>query len=579
LLVLIISPILSKIIEAKTGIERDIIIYPVVLVIFVILLLMRTRQVMAKWNKWLLDIPTKTDQQVQEWYIDTCHNGDRDLGFRGLTGPAAMQVSRTALYEAVNKERSKNFWEKPTSDSTVATLAKAFPTTLFILDWYTGLVGAKHKPLPYSSTWNLQINVAINVLRNNDKGVKLHNAFNHWRFANTEIASGVMYFILALLDRWIELVCGGKLIGLAILGDENARIAIGFSLVYYLFSAFILDYLATPLFAKVTKGSDLKVKSAAHLNEVARLDAKIKSSLYWRTLAKFLGMHLWGLAVCSAIIWTYIDDMEATILFLAYAASYCGLLWYQYNKIYCPNGTVGPLALAILIGLIIGLPLRLTHPVLFYNDVLALGVATWLAGILAFRRVDLSAHTFEELEDSKSFKPPPHSQKSIGPGNDISAERLSDLFDQLENLPKSDTLLIKNPSAIANEVLQILTKAKHATKAVEVKAAFPHAFDLLNHIIVGWETGEVVVVGVPLLYMVNQMVDVCAVSRKVDRRLKVFVGMDLRGMDWMSNFEINSHAYRLPPSLRLYLLSLISVEFELILVLPRQLSMKHAKSA
>jgi hypothetical protein len=239
--------------------------------------------------------------------------------------------------------------------------------------------------------------------------------------------------------------------------------------------------------------------------------------------------------------------MNATLLFLAYATSYCGLLWYQYNKIYCPNGTAGPLALAILVGLTIGLPLRLTHPSLFYNDVVALGAATWLAGILTFRRVDLSAHTFQELEDSKPFKPPPHSQKSIGPGNDISTQNLSDLFDQLELLPKTETLLIKNPSAIAQEVLQILTKAKHAMKAVEVKAAFPHAFDLLNHLIVGWDTGEVIVVGVPLPYMVNQIVDIYAVSRKVDRRLKIYVGMDLRGTDWMSNFTINAHAYAPSP--------------------------------
>lgn len=498
---------------------------------------------LAKWNVWLLDIPTNTDQQVQDWYIKTYHSGDKEEGFKGLTGPAAMQVSRKALFHAVTKERLKYFWEQPTSDEIVAKLAKAYSTTLFILDWYTGVVGAKLKPLPYSSTWNLQINVAINALRINDKGLRLHNAFNHWRFANTEIACGVMYFILALLDRWIELVCGGKLIGIAILGDNDARIAIGFSLIYYLFSAFILDFLATPLFALVNKGTDLRVKSAAHLNEVAKLDARIKSRLYWWTLAKFLFLHLWGLAVCAAMIWTYVENMEATLLFLAYAVSYCGLLWYQYNKVYCPDGTARPLALAILLGLIIGLPLRLTHPLLFYNDVLALGAATWIAGILTFRRVDLSAPTFQDLDDSKPFKPPPHSQKALGPNSDISSRKLSDLFDELENLPKSDTIQVKNPGSIAHEVLTILTKAKHATKAVEVKAAFPHAFELLSHIIVGWETGDVMVVGVPLHYMVNSKIDVCAVSKKVNRRLKIYVGMDLRGKDWMSNFTINAHSY------------------------------------
>jgi hypothetical protein len=58
---------------------------------------------MAAWNTWLLDIPSNTDQQVLDWYIKTHHNGDKDVGFKGLTGPAAMQLSRTALYDAVKK--------------------------------------------------------------------------------------------------------------------------------------------------------------------------------------------------------------------------------------------------------------------------------------------------------------------------------------------------------------------------------------------------------------------------------------------------------------------------------------------
>jgi hypothetical protein len=499
---------------------------------------------MAAWNTWLLDIPSNTDQQVLDWYIKTHHNGDKDLGFKGLTGPAAMQLSRTALYDAVKKERTKPFWSKPTSDETVAKLAKAFPTTVFILEWYSGCIGASAKPLPYSSTWNLQINVAINALRINDKGLRLHNAFSHWRYACTEIACGVMYFVLALLDRWIELVCGGQLIGIAIEGNNGARLAIGFSLVYYLFSAFILDFHVTPLFALVNKGSDLRIQSAAHLNEVAKKDAQIKRKLYWSTIGKFLGLHLWGLAICSSLVWTYVANLQATILFLAYAFSYCGLLWFQYNRVYALDSTTGPLMVAIFIGLAIGIPLRKMHPELFWNDVLALGIATWSAALLTFRCVDLSPHNFQELEEPKPFVAPPHTQKAIGPHSDASNERLSELFDELEKLPKSDILVIKNPTALAAEVLQILTSAKHASKALEVKGAFPHAFDLLNHIIVGWDTGEVVVHGVSLAHLVGQKQDICAVSRKVDRRLKIYVGMDLRGSsDWMNNFNSNARAY------------------------------------
>lgn len=532
------APILSKIVSLYTE-PKDNIIYPAILLAFCAILFFRSRQVIAKWNTWLLELPTNTDKQVLDWYRkqygDECYDG--------LTGPAAMQLARAGLFTAVCKERAKSFWAKPTSDENVRKLANAYATTVFILDWYAGCVGSKLKPLPYSSTWNLQINVAVSALRTSDKGLRLHNAFVHWRFANAEIACGVMYFILALLDRWIELFCGGNLIGLAILGDDDSRIAIGFSLVYYLFAAFILDFYAVPLYANVNKGCDEKIKSASHLNDVAQTDARIKKKLYWGTLGKFYALNLWGMAFCSAMIWTFVDDQKAVILFIAYTFSYSGLLWFQYNKIFALSDAVLPLFIAIIIGFAFGFPLRLLRQDLFWNDVLALGVATWTAGILTFRVVELSAPTFQEFDEKNSRHIVAHSQKAIGPHSDITSRDLSDLFDELEKLPKSETLVIKTPGAIAAEVLQILTSAKHAPKALEVKAAFPHAFDLLNHIIVGWDTGEVVVHGVSMEHMVGPKRDICAVSRKVDRRLKIYVGMEIQGRDWMSNLNSNAHAY------------------------------------
>jgi len=459
-----------------------------------------------------------------------------------------MQRARAGLHAAVMKERAKPFWANPTSDENVRKLAGAYPTTLFILDWYSGCVGSKLKPLPYSSTWNLQINVAVAALRTSDKGLRLHNAFVHWRFANIEIACGVMYFILALLDRWIELFCKGELVGLLILGESGSRIAIGFSLVYYLFAAFILDFYAVPLYTNINKGCDEKIRSSTHLNEVAQEDARIKRRLYWGTLCKFYGLQLWGLAFCSAMIWTFVKSQEATILFVAYSFSYTGLLWFQYNKIFALSDSVLPLFIAIVVGFSFGLPLRLLGTDYYWKDVLALGVATWTAGTLTFRAVELAAPKFEEFEDNnqkftKSRHIVAHSQKAIGPHSDISGSTLSDIFDELERLPKSEILAIKTPGAIASEVLQILTSAKHAPKALEIKAAFPHAFDLLNHIIVGWDTGEVTVFGVSMEHMVGPKRDICAVSRKVDRRLKIYIGMELQGRDWMSNLTSNAHTY------------------------------------
>ena len=73
-----------------------------------------------------------------------------------------------------------------------------------------------------------------------------------------------LYFLLALLDRWIELICGGKLIGIAVIGNNNSRVSIGLALVYYLFGAVILDIVALPLYEAVGNVSQERIRSTQH---------------------------------------------------------------------------------------------------------------------------------------------------------------------------------------------------------------------------------------------------------------------------------------------------------------------------
>src|SRR6202022_3020774 len=144
---------------------------------------------------------------------------------------------------------------------------------------------------------------------------------------------------------------------------------------------------------------------------------------------------------------------------------------FHYNKVFAGSAAVVPLAIAVVVGLAIGMPLRLLRQDIFWNEVLALGIATWTAAFLAFRIVNLGVTQVEELDEKKSFA---HSQKAIGPRSDITDEQVSNLMDDFDNLPESQKLVIKTTSPIADKVLQILTAAKLSPKAVEIKAAFPH---------------------------------------------------------------------------------------------------------
>ena|SRR5579859_4268538 len=151
-MLVLILPIIPPIITTYVH-NHDIIVYLSVLSGFVILFVFRARQVITKWNTWLLDVPSNTDQDVLDWCLKTHHNGD-EAAFANMTAPAAMELSRSTLFAAVQKERTKSWFARSTADTNVKKLADAYPATVFLLDWYSRYMQAS-KPLPFTSTWNL----------------------------------------------------------------------------------------------------------------------------------------------------------------------------------------------------------------------------------------------------------------------------------------------------------------------------------------------------------------------------------------------------------------------------------------
>jgi hypothetical protein len=257
-------------------------------------------------------------------------------------------------------------------------------------------------------------------------------------------------------------MCGGCLIGLVVLDNSKSRMADGLGLVYYLFGAVALDIKVHPLYEAVQKVSLERLRSAGHLEEVAKQDAQNKRRLYWGTLRKFLYIHVWGAAFVVSFFWAYVDGDQATILLLSYMFAYTGLLWFQCSKVFCRPIALRPFIVAFVLDFGFGLPLRLLRPTIYWDNVLALGVSSWSAGILAFLETRLYAPPKQFKDEEKS-----QSQKVIGPHNDMPQEQLNSLFDEVDRLPKNMRLLIKSPGSIGNEVLQILTAGRHASKAPE----------------------------------------------------------------------------------------------------------------
>lgn len=107
----------------------------------------------------------------------------------------------------------------------------------------------------------------------------------------------MLYFVVALMDKWVALLTGGALVGLSAADSSTYRLSVGFGLSYYLIAAVCLDAVATPLWPVANKKTMTPIKSLESLHEVAVIDVKARRRVYWTNLAKFFFMHAWGICI------------------------------------------------------------------------------------------------------------------------------------------------------------------------------------------------------------------------------------------------------------------------------------------
>ncbi|OCL10264.1 glycosyltransferase family 4 protein [Glonium stellatum] len=580
---LIISPVLTLMV---TG--HDVIIYLSVLYLFVTLLILGTRHVGSQWVTWYNNIKTLDDAAVKAWYVRTNEQGgntsqvhhtktrrsskasnsalitsipitlEKPDAFVGLSEPAILALCRTSLYGAVIKERNRRFWQKKTSDALVRELATCWDSTIFLLDWYCRLTDVK-RPIPYSSTWNLETQVALDSMQQAQKGIRLHNSFIHWRNAGDEIGCGILYFLTALLDRWLELIDGGQLVGLSAALNKTFRLSVGFGLAYYLIGAVLLDYKAQHLHQLSEESAPVSIQSTKHIREAKLNDEKFRRHLYWTTLWRFLGVHVWALSLSAALIWIFNGSESAMIMFLSYVAAYSGLLLYQYNKIFSGPHTLMPLLTAVAIGFPIGLILKRFHPKFEYNGVIALNAATWTAALLSLSTAKLgwpdrlkppssllkiyiwlrpSKKLSASLSAADNLLPLPsqtsnggsklrhfHAYCSSGSNPQWSQSELEAFYDSLRSGPKENRFKVHAFGHPGSQVKSLLLSCTHQSLSKLALDAFPMAPYWVQRIVSTWENGDIAVYIVPM-HSVTKDINTKAISCFSEDRLSLLLASD-----------------------------------------------------
>lgn len=463
---------------------HDVVIYLVVLYSFLCCLLLGLRNIASRWVTWYQKIRRTDDSEIRQWYIATYGNGG-EKNFENLSDPAFLKLSREALLNGVLAEAKGGFFGRSSSSELVVELARDWESTNFLLDWYCRYADIP-RPVPFTSSWNIQVKVALETLRSFQKGLRLHNAFIHWRQSNSEIGCGILYFVIALLDKWIEILSGGHLVGLSASLSNSSRMAIGFGLAYYLVGAVLIDAKAQELHNLIGKQTPMPVKTAEDVSISQKREIRFKRKMYWTTLLKFLMWHTWSLAFSTALVWIFQASVEAMVMFFAYVLAYTGLLWYQYTKIFSGPHALKPLLIGVVVGLPLGIALKICIPGFRYPQVIGLGASTWTVAILSMwtakmgipRKVDspaVPARTFHAY---------------LAPWEDPkwSQHELQSFYKNMYRTAIESRLKLSPDTHPGIEVKDLLLSHKGEPRMEE---AFPNSDDIVSMAIEEWEKGNI----------------------------------------------------------------------------------------
>lgn len=508
----------------------DSIVYLTVLYIFLGFLLFGLRHIGSKWVTWFQSLRKTDDAEIKRWYISNKAGGN-EKAFGNLSDPAALKMAREALHHDVLAECEKGYFQKATEDQMVKELARDWRSTNFLLDWYCRYSDVP-RPIPFSSSWNIQTKVGLDVLCNAQKGIRLHSGFIHWRQAGDEVGCGILYFLVALLDKWIELVSGGKLLGLSASLNDQFRFAVGFGLAYYLIGAVLVDTKASHLHALVNKVEPTGIKTAKEIRTYQKQEVRQKRKLYWTTLGKFLGWHCWGLAFTSALIWSFQSSLDAMIMFGAYVIAYTGLLWYQYTKIFSGPHALKPLLISVGVALPAGIALKKAFPDFMYTSVISLGFGTWLCAILSLwtAKIGMPKKVESPIELGRTF----HAYTTPWSDPDWSQQELQTFYDNLSSVPAEARYQIDHSVHPGTEIKAILQNYREDRRLVE---AFPDASHLVEWSIQAWENGNVTLELVPLSQLDPGL---RAISCATEGSLKIVIGAR-RGLDKLIDVNSNCH--------------------------------------
>jgi hypothetical protein len=182
--VLAISPLLSTFVNGY-----DLAIYLSVMTVFLLLLLVQYWVLSRQWSTWARLIPKMTESDITTWYQRRL-KGQTEKGIglepdmEGQEFRETAQLVFRAEVDALDRHRIKTF-SGHAPDRLVATAAKGLPLS----NWLVGKASnGAQLPDAFSSTWFVQLNLAMKSQQQLVRGLKEHSAFFLFRYAKYDVS-------------------------------------------------------------------------------------------------------------------------------------------------------------------------------------------------------------------------------------------------------------------------------------------------------------------------------------------------------------------------------------------------------
>jgi len=354
---------------------------------FLITLILYFRSMCREWTSWQAKIPTIKEKDLLAWFKEKLDEDEEEEESEQDNKLLATEA-RELLKSEVKRYQDRSLYVKimyTVTDEFVKKMAIGHPFAMWLLEKEAG---EAELPEMYTATWFVQLELALGNQRQLVRGLKEHSPFITFRYSKYDLGQNVGLFLGALMDRWVALATSARQPQADLYYSFRSKYALCFGLLYFLCGAVSVDVVLQRYWPKMSEMSkeclvDLKDYYRNKAEEAATRRQHYRSALFELLTLLFLVLGL-----VTVLLWGFVDDSKAIILFFTYISGYTGVLLFQFHRCFTKNIRAHVITVfsCCALGFVVGVILRALPATAgwFYDDAVALNTATITAAIATF---------------------------------------------------------------------------------------------------------------------------------------------------------------------------------------------------